>query len=86
MWETAHARAFTVVKAIQAVSSNPSGPSSTKQLLEGQTRRQFARGLGPTNIVHLFRDVGGEARMPAVLAAPHQLSLPRHARDHPGAP
>ena len=47
VWESAHARAFTVAKAVQADVLQSIRQALDKALAEGQTRRQFARELEP---------------------------------------
>ena len=47
VWESAHARAFTVAKAVQADVLQSIRQALDKALADGQTRRQFARELEP---------------------------------------
>ena len=48
VWESAHARAFTVAKAVQSDVLESIRGALDKALAEGQTRREFARQLEPT--------------------------------------
>ena len=47
VWESAHARAFTVAKAVQADVLESIRGALDEALADGQTRRQFARDLEP---------------------------------------
>ena len=48
VWESAHARAFTVAKAVQRDVLGSIRGALDKALASGQTRRQFAREMEPT--------------------------------------
>ena len=48
VWESAHARAFTVAKAVQSDVLESIRGALDKALADGQTRREFARQLEPT--------------------------------------
>ena len=88
VWESAHARAFTVAKAVQTDVLESICVALDEALAKGQTRREFARQLEP--LLHSFGwwgrkvIVGPDGGAEVVqLGSPHRLRTMAAGRTGP---